>query len=294
MGATGIMNNIGVHSCEFVVQKYMNIPETCYLGKRVYKRLFHENAKLSATDKQALRDDVDTILWQYTFKPTTIPIQPYEDDQREYHEVALLQVNLKQTGRVNRLAEIVHRAIPYPLFVLFVYQEKKPRIDTNKHASEKAGSISVHSCSLVIQKVMLSLAHKRFSQADKDAIVAEGFQTTSWLDLSNPTENQAAFLESLDISTWPHTHFFAFYRAAMDRVIALACAEHSGHYSLEIPNNLSVDDRVNKLKQIEKLQQEKSELAGKLKKEKNLGTQVQMNTQIKQITDRIKAVKAEL
>ncbi|MBW2605881.1 MAG: DUF4391 domain-containing protein [Deltaproteobacteria bacterium] len=244
----------------------MMIPESCRLGKRVYKKLFHENAKLSATDKKALRDDVDTILWQYTFKPTTIPIQPYEDDQREYHEVVLLQVNLKQTGRVNRLAEIVHRAIPYPLFVVFV---------------------SDTTC-------LISLAYKRFSQAEKEAIVAEGFQATGWLDLSNPTENQAAFLESLDISTWPHTHFFAFYRAAMDRVIAWACAEHSGHYSLEIPNGLSVDDRVNKLKKVEKLQQEKSEIQGKLKKEKNLGTQVQLNTQIKQITDRIKAVKSEL
>jgi len=246
--------------------KKMMIPESCRLGKRVYKRLFHENAKLSATDKKALRDDVDSILWQYTFKPTTIPILPYEDDQREYHEVALLQVNLKQTGRVNRLAEIVHRAIPYPLFVVF--------------ASDTTCSIS--------------LAYKRFSQAEKEAIVAEGFQATGWLDLSNPTENQAAFMESLAISTWPHTHFFAFYRAAMDRVIALACAEHSGHYSLEIPNGLSVDDRVNKLKQVEKLQQEKSEIQGKVKKEKNLGTQIQLNIQIKQIMDRIEAIKSEL
>ncbi len=244
----------------------MIIPESCRLSKRVYKKLFHENAKLSATDKKALRDDVDTILWQYTFKPTTIPIQPYEDDQREYHEVALLQVNLKQTGRVNRLAEIVHRAIPYPLFVVFVF-------DT--------------VCSI-------SLAHKRFSQAEKNAIVAEGFQATGWLDLSNPTDNQVPFLESLDISTWPHTHFFAFYRAVMDRVIALACAEHSGHYSLEIPNGLSIDDQVIKLKQIEKLQQEKSEIQGKLRKEKNLGTQVQLNTRIKQIKDRTEAIKSEL
>ena len=244
----------------------MMIPESCRLGKRVYKRLFHENAKLSATDKKALRDDVDTILWQYTFKPTTIPIQPYEDEQREYHEVALLQVNLKQTGRVNRLAEIVHRPIPYPIFVVFV---------------------SDTICSI-------SLAYKRFSQAAKEAIVAEGFQATAWLDLLNPTENQAAFLESLDISTWSHSHFFAFYRAAMDRVIALACAEHSGHYSLVIPNGLSVDDRVNKLKQVEKLQQEKSDLQGKLKKEKNLGTQVQLNIRIKKIADCIEAIKNEI
>ena len=244
----------------------MMIPESCRLGKRVYKKLFHENAKLSATDKKALRDDVDTILWQYTFKPTTIPVQTYEDDQREYLEIALLQVNLKQTSRVNRLAEIIHRAIPYPVFVVFV---------------------SDTTCSI-------SLAYKRFSQAEKEVIVADGFQATGWLDLSNPTESQSAFLESLNMTTWPHTHFFAFYKAAMDRVIALACAEHSGHYSLEIKNGLSVDDRVNKLRQAEKLQQEKSEIQGKLKKEKNLGTQVQLNTQIKQITDRIKTIKEKL
>ncbi|MCK5509382.1 MAG: DUF4391 domain-containing protein [Desulfobacterales bacterium] len=253
--------------------KIMMIPESCRIGKRVYKRLFHENAKLSATDKKALSDDVDSILWQYTFKPTTIPIQPYEDDQLEYHEVALLQVNLKQDKRVNRLCEIIHRAIPYPLILAF--------------------HISNHQSSIKNQTCLISLAHKRFSQAEKDAIVADGFQVTGWLDLANPTEIQAAFLKSLEISTWPHTHFFAFYRAVMDRVIALACAEYTGHYSLEIPNGLSVDDRVNKLDQVEKLQQEKSEIQGKLKKEKNLGTQVQLNTRIKQIKDRIEQIKAE-
>jgi len=103
--------------------------------------------------------------------------------------VALLQVNLKKAGRVKRLAEIVHRAIPYPLSVVFV--------------SEMACSTS--------------LACKRFSQAEKEAIVAEGFLAKGWVDLLNPTENQVTFLKSLTISTWPHTHFFAFYRAGMDR-----------------------------------------------------------------------------
>ena len=102
-----------------VLYERMIIPASCQLGKRVYKKLFHENANMSVTDKQALHDDVNTILWQHTIKPTTIPIQPHKDSQREYHEVALLQVNLKKAGRVKRLAEIVHRAIPYPLSVVF-------------------------------------------------------------------------------------------------------------------------------------------------------------------------------
>ena len=77
-------------------------------------------------------------------------------------------------------------------------------------------------------------------------------------------------------------------------MIALRCVEHSGHYSLEFPSGLSVGEPVRKLKQVEKFQQGKKEIQGKLKKEKNLGTQVQLNPRIKQITDRIKAIKGEL
>ena len=39
---------------------------------------------------------------------------------------------------------------------------------------------------------------------------------------------------------------------------------------------------------------QRSKIRGKLKKEKNLGTQVQLNTRIKQIRDRIEAIKNEL
>jgi len=42
-----------------------------------------------------------------------------------------------------------------------------------------------------------------------------------------------------------------------------------------------------------KLKQKKSEIQGKLKKEKNLGTQVQLNIRIKQIKCRIEKTKAE-
>ena len=35
--------------------------------------------------------------------------------KREYHEIAILQVDLKTLNRTNRIAEVIHRAIPYPL-----------------------------------------------------------------------------------------------------------------------------------------------------------------------------------
>jgi len=185
--------------------KKMAIPDACHLGKRVFKKLFHENAKLGATDKKAFREDIDVIIWQFTLKPSTISIQAYEDNQREYHEVAILQVNLKTLNRTSRIAEIIHRAIPYPLVIVFTFETL---------------------CAL-------SLANKRFSQAEKGAIVAEDFIITSWIDLAAPTSVQHAFLVSLVMSDLPHTHFFAFYSAFTDRLIALDCARLTGDYRLE-------------------------------------------------------------
>ena len=99
-------------------------------------------------------------------------------------------------SHARRIAEVMHRAIPYPLVIVFVYGT---------------------TCAL-------SLVHKRFSQAEKGAIVAEDFIITDWFDLSAPTPVQNAFLISLAVSALPHTQFFAFYSALVDRLVALDCA----------------------------------------------------------------------
>ena len=244
------------------------------MGKKVYKKLFLENANLTAGDKNALQNDVDSILWQYTFKPTTIPIQPYEDEHREYHEVALLEINLKKDRRVARLCEMIHRAIPYPLILVFGFSNQESKIRN--------------------QKCLISLANKRFSHAEREAIVAEDFAATPWLDLADRMANQKDFLKSLDVATWPHRHFYAFYRAAMERVIALACSFHTGVFSLKSGKGSSGENRFELLQEIDKLEQEKSEIQTKLRGEKNLGNQVQLNTERKHIRDRIEVLKSRL
>lgn len=248
-----------------VLYNAMAIPEACQLGKRVFKRLFHENAELSATDKRAFQDDIDTIIWQYTLKPSTIPIQAYEDDQREYQEVAVLQVALKAQKRIGRIAEVMHRAIPYPLVIVFAF-----------------GTICA-----------ISLAHKRFSQAEKGAIVAEEFIITDWIDLSAPTPMQQAFLDSLAVSTLPYTHFFAFYSALMDRLIAVECARLSGEYRLESAA-AKLQNRRNQLAACHELEVRIAEYKAAIKKETQFNRQVELNTQIKRLEQRLIQMGAEL
>lgn len=243
----------------------MAIPEACQLGKRVFKKLFHENAKLGATDKKAFREDIDTITWQYTLKPSTIPIQAYKDDQREYLEVAVLQVDLKTLNRTGRIAEIMHRAIPYPLVTVFVFGT---------------------TCAL-------SLAHKRFSQAEKGAVVAEEFRLTDWIDLSAPTPVQNEFLASIAVAALAHTHFFALYSAMMDRVIALDCARLTGQYRLES----AVEKRAARRERLavcHDLEMQIAERKVAINKETQFNRQVELNTHIKRLEQQLLRMGAEL
>lgn len=237
-----------------VLYDAMAIPEACHLGKRVFKRLFHENAKLSATDKRAFREDIDAVTWQYTLKPSTLPIQAYEDGQREYQEVHILQVDLKTMKRTSRIAEVIHRAIPYPLVVVFAFGK---------------------TCAI-------SLAHKRFSQAEKGAIVAEDFIITDWIDLSAPTPIQQAFLASLMVSALPHMHFFAFYSAIWDRIIALDCARLTGEYRIEEAAE-KLEQRRQRLASCHELELKIAECKSAIKKETQFNRQVEINTKIKEL-----------
>lgn len=248
-----------------VLYDSMAIPEACQLGKRVFKKLFHENAPLGVTDKKAFREDIDTITWQYTLKPSTISIQAYEDDTREYHEVALLQVDLKMQRRTGRIAEVMHRAIPYPLVVVFVFETQ---------------------CAL-------SLAHKRFSQAEKGAIVAEDFRLTDWIDLSAPTPMQNAFLISLAVSALPHTHFFAFYSALVDRLVALDCARLTGDYRME---SVAAKRRARRerLAACHELEVRIAEHRTAINKETQFNRQVELNTKMKDLEKQLQTMTAGL
>jgi hypothetical protein len=230
----------------------LDLPERSYLGKRVYKRFFHEHAKLGVTDRKALSEDIDTILWQYTLKPSTVPIQPYHDDDREYLEVAVIQINMKNQRRANRITGIVHRAIPYPVILVLVY-------DT---------------------MVLVSLAQKRLSRAESDAIVAEDFADSDWIDLAKTTDTEEQFLDSVNFRRLPATDFFVYYTAFFDRVVALNAARISGRFVAE-----AIDSKRKHLERYTELNREIAEFRAAIKKEPAFNRQVELNGKIKELED---------
>ena len=255
----------------------LEIPNSCRLDKPVFKKLFLDASDgkrgvLDATDKKCLKDDILRVRWLYTLKPSTINIAAYGDDSREYPEVAILHVELNNSSRAARIAHFINRSIPYPLVLLFT-------AEIDGHTS-----------------MSISLADKRINLADKEKWVLEDSVNSGWLRLEDQSAPESEFIKSLKVSALPFTDFWRFYQALMERVIALNCAIHSGDFKLDAlstnggASNQGVG-RLEKLRELEKLGVQKAEIANKLKKERQMGRQVDLNIKVKKLSDRIAGIK---
>ncbi|PIE91617.1 MAG: hypothetical protein CR997_00035 [Acidobacteria bacterium] len=276
--------NIIEKSCIFVLGK-IGFPESAYLHKRVPKKLFLESGELVASGRKLFRENVKSIYWEYTLKPSTCPVLPYRDNEREYLEVAVLQVEMNSQKGHKRIAEIIHRRIPYPLMIGFF-------IGTTEHTeyTEKQNKISVSSVYSVVNKsfVALSIAPKRFSQAEHGAFVAERFYTTGWINSEALNAQQSAFVASLAWGNMPLQNYGTLYNAWIDRFTGYECSVLSGTFTIG-----KAVDRLERLTRCREIESRISELRGQVKKAA-FNRQVELNTQIKKFEQELKQLVENL
>jgi hypothetical protein len=124
----------------------LDLPAGARVDQRVPKRLLVEHGAPTAADRRRMNEGIDDVQWLAALKPSTVGVPAFRDSTREYLEIAVLSVTLRAAARWDRLAELVHRAVPYPLILVAALGDG----------------------------LELSLAHKRSSQAVTDAIVLDG------------------------------------------------------------------------------------------------------------------------
>ena len=251
----------------------MNLPESCLLNSRIYKKMLLESADLSTNDKRVITEDIDTLVWRHTLKPETINIQKIQTDEYDYPEIAVIHVTLKIPKRVKRLVEIIQRAIPYPLMLI------------TSHGN----------------RLWLSLANKRQSLADSQKLMVEAFFNSNWIDGNSSDPIEQEFIASLDSKQLDWTNFYTFYQGYVARMLALQAARLTGHFRLEnLPEadaNTStgpVRDRQTLLQNIRKLEEEESGLKASLKAETQFNRRLALNMSIKRCQQQIKKLTNDL
>lgn len=247
----------------------LRLPESSRVDQRVPKKLLAENGAPTSTDKRLVHDGVDEIQWLAALKPGTTGIAEYRDDEREYLEIALLYVRLRpeagSQAKVARLEELVHRAVPYPVFLLSGFEDG----------------------------LYLSLASKRWSQNEAGKVVLDDGVIAAQFPDGLDTSIQRLFLEALPLDRQPNVSLLTVYQSWMDALQALNAARITGIFTKAGTPEQAAKQRQ-ALEEIQQLNAEMARLRSAASKEKQLARQVEMNLELKRLQSKITEIRFSL
>lgn len=259
------------------------LPESCRVDQRVPKKLLLENGAVTAADKRLITEAIEEIQWVAALKPNTIGVPDYRDTLREYLEIAVLAVTVRgvvKPASHSRLAELVHRAVPYPVLLLLIER----------------------------QSLNLSLAHKRWAQNEAEKVVLDGSLISvtvsaslsevnaadvSHPDLAEAAQAESAFIQSLSVTRQPQATLHALYQGWVDCVQALLAARLTGRYQTPTTPEKAAARRQ-ALADCERLEAEVSRLRAQALREKQLARQVELNLTLKRVQAELAAARRQL
>lgn len=249
------------------IVRAIGLPDSALVNQRVPKKMLVENGAPTSADKRRINDGIEEIHWLAALKPNTIGVPEYSDDVREYLEIAVLSVLLRPDAKAVRLAELIHRAIPYPLFLILVQGDQ----------------------------TILSLTHKRRAQNEADKFVLDGDCVD--VTVSGNASSSAAvfkqFLDALALSKQPRANLLQLYQGWIDTLVALQASLISGVFTPATTREAAIARRK-ALQKCGELDASITSLRNAAAKEKQMGRRVELNLEIKGLEVELAEVKCKL
>ena len=233
----------------------LELPASCRVDQRIPKKLLVENGAPTAADKRNITEGIEEIQWVASLKPSSIGVSEYRDETREYLEIAVLHIALRQDAKAARIAELTHRAVPYPILLLLTEQGQ----------------------------LTLSMAHIRWAQNEAGKVVLDGESVGVALnDPITAPDILSAFLQALSITRQPRENLMVLYQGWLDTLAAFQAAQITGAFTQSQTDDQAVARRANLLA-CRELEQQITTLRAAAIKEKQLARQVALNLEIKQL-----------
>lgn len=234
----------------------LNIPEKCISGRVIPKTAFYEEATLTPQDRKRIKNDISKVRWLYVFKSETINIAKYVDESIDFSELSFVQVELENLGIANKIIEIIHKTIQYPL-VLFI------------------------TCN---DNLIVSVADKRRNLVDSSKLSVQEIISTQVISLKNLSTITNSFFENLKIEKLDHSNFYTFYRDIKGLVISTKASEYTNRF---IRYSTESSDKLTILQQIESNNQKIEILRARVKNEKQINRQTEINIEINNLQKNI-------
>ena len=242
----------------------LDIPAGALVNRRVPKTLLLAHGAPTAANRRQVNDGIERMQWIAALKPTSIGVAAYRDEVREYLEIAVVHVTLRDNANKQRLAELLHRAIPYPVLAVV----------------EQGESVS------------LSVAHKRWSQGEAGKTVLDG-DVVAVAAPRDGEEHGSAFEVALAISRQPQASLRTVYQGWLDTLLALDAARLSGRFSI-LPDAERRAIRRQALSECTRLDAEIARLRAAATREKQMARLVALNERLSRAEANRAAALAEL
>ncbi len=264
----------------------LRLPTSCRVDQRVPKKMLAEHGAPTAADRRLLTDGIEELQWIAALKPGTVTVPEHRADGREYLEVAVLAVQVRATyGKASqwlRLAELVHRAVPYPVLLI-------------QALAPSAAAAPANPTSNPPTQLAVSLAHKRAAQNEAGKVVLDGELVRS--QLVGADTGSASMLgplmEALALDRQPHRDLMTLYQGWIDCLTAAEAARITGRFHLT--NNPAESEKQREaLRLCQRLEQEAARLRSQAAKERQISKQVDLNLTLQRLLAELNTARARL
>lgn len=244
----------------------LKMPENSYVNDRLYKKMFLEQPDLSSADKRLIKEKIKNITLHNVLNLQSTGITPFVDDTRAYRELYLIELELEDTRKHKRIAELIQMTIPHPVCLILTSEDK----------------------------TTITLAQKRFNQNDKTKITVEEYLFTEWFDPRQLDDRQQTFITSLDSKNFPYTNFYQFYSELFNYVLRFNLSKHTGQFSKDSFKTLPAEEIKDKKDEFESIENAILDLRKRIQRESNFNQKLRMNGEIGALKNRKKVLGREL
>ena len=226
-----------------------NFPENCRVDQRIAKTLFAESGPLTPEDRKIFQKEIEEVVCSHVLDSDHVNLNPCTDEEHDYSCLAVIDVFLRKPDKAERIAELCHRAMPYPLLLVL-----------HDHVRNR----------------MFSMAEKRFSRDGQDKAVLELSVNTGWYAEPQLTD----FRRAADYSLFRKNSFRDLYKYYFELLEALNCSVFTGKLQTE-----DVDPAARReiLETLHKLDFDIAAIRTQSKKESELARLVELNMQAKRL-----------
>ncbi|WP_316559875.1 DUF4391 domain-containing protein [Methanimicrococcus stummii] len=198
--------------------KILDYPPRCNISKDeslITKELVKQELK-TTTERKVFNKDVKKVFCHFSLRENTVYIKPYQDDEREYSELLVIELYIYSSENTKKIAEMLMKVILYPVLLFFNNGEM----------------------------IQLAAAHQRTNLSDDSKNVLEEIVLTEWFSLDSD------FLNHLSLENLNKKDLYSLYSDYINRIHLHNAAQKKINPAL-FNNSESARDVLNKIQSID-------------------------------------------